>query len=269
MNTTQEVKGKVSLKHGISAQELEMLRQFMEPGDEAQLNYFPGQNSGNTFVSRKQCVMAAIESQLAEIQKSDPNKKVGLVTFNNEVVVYGDCTQDGKHIVGDNLYKMPEMLTDLAPLKIDVPLRDSYEKILFQMNKIEASGATSLGPAILSAIEIAGKGSPGSGVFICTDGLANIGLGSLDPPSEEAKQFYAELALRAKQKNLLVNIITIKGEGCKLESLSTLATETNGNVSIVNPENIGDDFANILKDEVVGLNVSVRIRLPECLRFRN
>jgi hypothetical protein len=33
MNTTQEIKGKVSLKHGISAQELEMLRQFMEPGD--------------------------------------------------------------------------------------------------------------------------------------------------------------------------------------------------------------------------------------------
>jgi hypothetical protein len=56
--------------------------------------------------------------------------------------------------------------------------------------------------------------------------------------------------------------VTIKGEGCKLEALSTLATETNGNVSIVNPENIGDDFANILKDEVVGLNVNVRIRLP-------
>jgi sRNA-binding carbon storage regulator CsrA len=46
----------------------------------------------------------------------------------------------------------------------------------------------------------------------------------------------------------MVNIVTIKGEGCKLETLSGLATQTNGNVSIVNPENIGDDFSNILKD---------------------
>lgn len=118
MNTTQEIKGKVSLKHGISAHELEMLRQFMEPGDEAQLNYFPGQNSANTFVSRKQCVMAAIESQLAEVQKSDPNKRVGLITFNNEVVIYGDCTEDAKHIVGDKLFKLPDILSDLSSLKV-------------------------------------------------------------------------------------------------------------------------------------------------------
>ena len=64
MNTTHEVKGKVNLKHGISAAEIDFLKQFMEPGDEAQLNYFPGQNTGMTYVSRKQCVMAAIENQL-------------------------------------------------------------------------------------------------------------------------------------------------------------------------------------------------------------
>jgi hypothetical protein len=100
-----------------------MLRQFMEPGDEAQLNYFPGQSSANTFVSRKQCVMAAIESQLSEIQKSDPNKKVGLVTFNNEVVVFGDCMEDSKHILGDKLYKRENILADLAPLSVKMPLK--------------------------------------------------------------------------------------------------------------------------------------------------
>jgi len=34
MTTTTEVKGKVNLKHGLSPDELEMLKQFMEPGDE-------------------------------------------------------------------------------------------------------------------------------------------------------------------------------------------------------------------------------------------
>jgi hypothetical protein len=41
-------------------------------------------------VSRKQCVIAAIESQLEEMKKKNPNRKVGVITFNNEVLVIGD-----------------------------------------------------------------------------------------------------------------------------------------------------------------------------------
>lgn len=37
-----------------------MLRQFMEPGDEAQFNYFPGANQNKTHISRKQCILSAI-----------------------------------------------------------------------------------------------------------------------------------------------------------------------------------------------------------------
>lgn len=33
MNTTSEIAGKVQLKFGLSKQEIEMLKQFMEPGD--------------------------------------------------------------------------------------------------------------------------------------------------------------------------------------------------------------------------------------------
>ena len=38
-----------------------MLKQFMEPGDEAQFNWLPGnQNQNKTFISRKQCILSAI-----------------------------------------------------------------------------------------------------------------------------------------------------------------------------------------------------------------
>lgn len=96
--------------------------------------------------------MAAIENQLNETLKTDPNKRIGLVTFNNEVVIFGDCTEDSKHILGDKLNKKVDIMADLAPLKIKNPLKESYDKILLNINKIEASGATSLGPAVLSAI---------------------------------------------------------------------------------------------------------------------
>lgn len=35
----------------------------------------------------------------------NPNKVVGLVTFNNEVVVYGDGSEDPITITGDRLFK--------------------------------------------------------------------------------------------------------------------------------------------------------------------
>ncbi len=53
--------------------------------------------------------------------------------------------------------------------------------MITNLYKTEAKGQTALGPALLSAIEVASKGSPGSSVVLCTDGLANIGVGSLDP----------------------------------------------------------------------------------------
>jgi hypothetical protein len=60
MSTTTEVAGKVNLKHGLSQEEYEMLKQFIEPGDEHQ--FLPGQKKNVTHVTRKQCVLAAIES---------------------------------------------------------------------------------------------------------------------------------------------------------------------------------------------------------------
>jgi hypothetical protein len=37
-----------------------------------------------------QCVLSAIESQINEIRKADPNRRVGFILFNNEVLVLGD-----------------------------------------------------------------------------------------------------------------------------------------------------------------------------------
>jgi len=45
---------------------------------------------------------------------------------------------------------------------------------------LEETGPTALGPALASAIALAANGNPGSSVVLCTDGLANVGLGSFD-----------------------------------------------------------------------------------------
>lgn len=70
------------------------------------------------------------------------------------------------------------------------PLGESFESLINSLSKTEAKGQTALGPALVSAIEVASKGSPGSSVVLCTDGLANIGVGSLDPFDESCSAFY-------------------------------------------------------------------------------
>ena len=83
-------------------------------------------------------------------------------------------------------------------------IKDSSETLLKHLYTIEESGQTALGPAILFSINLINSNVPGSKIIICTDGVANIGLGSIDNFSEEemekVKTFYQELGNAAKEK---------------------------------------------------------------------
>lgn len=50
--------------------------------------------------------------------------------------------------------------------------------------ELEEGGATALGPAVTVAIACA-KSSIGSRVVICTDGLANVGIGNLEGADQD------------------------------------------------------------------------------------
>lgn len=91
---------------------------------------------------------------------------------------------------------------------------------------------------------MAGQGRAGSKVVVCTDGLANVGLGSLeelktDEDHQSAENFYGgDCGLLAKDKGVEVSVMTIKGENCKLEYLSKICEQSGGEVTIVDPSNL-------------------------------
>jgi len=128
-----------------------------------------------------------------------------------------------------------------------------------------------LGPGLLISLGLAIQGKQGSKVILCTDGLANIGLGEMDTPEGLAKadEFYTSLANLAKENGVSISVITIKGEGCKLDVIGKLADVTNGSLIRVDPAEITSQFANIMKDEVLGTQVDVKLRLHKGLKFRN
>ena len=82
-------------------------------------------------------------------------------------------------------------------------INDSKKKLTDKLMGLEETGPTALGPAVATSIAMAAEGAPGSQVVICTDGLANIGLGAFDEAKtteQEAKvdEFYERLGEFAK-----------------------------------------------------------------------
>lgn len=139
---------------------------------------------------------------------------------------------------------------------------------------LEETGPTALGPAVLSSISLASEGAPGSQVVICTDGLANIGLGAFDEAKTEEEiakvdEFYERVGEFAKSKGLTINVVSIIGDECNLDSLSRLADLTGGNVERVDPVSLTTNFANILSEPIIASNVVAKVKLHKGLQFRN
>ncbi len=67
--------------------------------------------------------------------------------------------------------------------------------------RLEEGGGTALGPALYYSVLLAAR-KPGGQVLLCTDGMANLGLGRLDEDElvDEANSFYENVVQLAKSK---------------------------------------------------------------------
>ncbi|CDW82116.1 type a von willebrand factor domain-containing protein [Stylonychia lemnae] len=230
-----------------------------------------------TYVSRLQCVQSAIEKQLEEMQKCHPDRKIGLVTFNSEVTVIGDGTQIPKTIAGDNLNDYDTLLQSgiqSHQTGLQKPIKETKKHLEQKLLGLEETGPTALGPAVLTAIAMAGEGAPGSQVIVCTDGLANVGLGNFDDVFEEEQhqkidEIYDRMGEYAKSKGVTVNIVSIEGEECNIDTISRLSELTGGDVQRVNPKDLIENFSNILSLPTLATNVQVKVKIHKGLQYRN
>ena len=188
-------------------------------------------------------MQAAIESQFTDMVQGADQRKVGVVTFNGEVQIIGDGTQDPEIIAGDKLMNFEYLEENGKKQGKDAMqnlIKETKPFLSEKLMKIEETGPTALGPAALTAIAMASQGAPGSTVVLCTDGLANVGLGAwdeVDTPEEAAKveEFYERLGVLAKTKGVTINVISIAGDECNLDSLEKMAEATGGEVERVKP----------------------------------
>ena len=211
------------------------------------------------------------------MHKNNPDRKIGLVTFNNEVTIIGDGTKQPLTVTGDKLQNYDFLLKNgvESSAKLFVKsIKETKSHLQQKLMTLEETGPTALGPAVLTAISLAGEGAPGSTVIVCTDGLANVGLGSFDEVKTEEQQrkveeFYEIIGQYAKSKGVTVNIVSIEGEECNIETVSKISELTGGEVQRVSPQNLINNFSNILNLPVLATNVQLKVKIHKGLEFRN
>lgn len=221
-------------------------------------------------VSKLQCVKRAILGQIKEMKAITPNSKLVLTTFGQQVTVFknGRTVKTLKNANKVSFTDCLQFAYSLEEYYINNTVENSATVISDVVMNISTRGSTALGPGLSVSVGIAERGKPGSKVIICTDGEANIGIGSVNN-AQTATTFYEEVGNYARERGIVVNVVAIEGAECKLTCLSSLAEFTEGTLAKVNPHNLGADFAEILADRVVAFQAIATVTLHRALKFRN
>ncbi|KAM3857524.1 circularly permutated Ras protein 1 [Diretmus argenteus] len=224
------------------------------------------------YISRLQGIQDALQRALESLLQSSPHRRVALVTFNDEVVIYGDGTSTPLSLRDWALVDYDHIWQQGVAYTIPHCIAESYHQLTQKVKELIEHGATSLGPAVLASVAMASR-YPGSKVILCTDGRANIGLGEMEQiassfsSSSISPYFYRQLALQAAESGVIVSVMTFEGTDCRLAEVGRLADTTGGRVNVVNVTTVATVIQSSLMDSVLATGVTATLLAPDGVYF--
>lgn len=224
--------------------------------------------------SRLTCVMAAVEAQINQMIDQSPGRHIGLVEFESTVTVHGDGhSSDSIQVNYDDMEALVQSMANKHNSYVGRPVASAKNELLTKVLNLVPKGMTALGPGLVVSVALAVQGKAGSKVIICTDGMANQGVGAIENRDEQGQtrtdKFYEDIGLWAQRSGVSVSVISVSEADCKLSYLSNIANLTEGNVLRVNPATLVDDFANVLAERIVATEAKVRVTMHKGLKFKN
>ncbi|XP_019938339.2 circularly permutated Ras protein 1-like isoform X1 [Paralichthys olivaceus] len=223
--------------------------------------------------SRLQFVQEAVIQCVQRLSEQQPDIRVGLITFNHQVMMHGHENVTSHFLSGAELIDSDYLKEAAASFPSPPPLWQTKEFLQKQVMGLSESGTTALGPAALLAIAMASR-QPGSNVIVCTDGKANTELGNLEVEDNDAHTllsstiFYQELGEYAAMQGVTVSVLSIEGTDCRLDELGRLADRTGGKVVVSSPNRLHPEFEQIIDNRTTATHCTVTLLLPKSLRMR-
>merc|ERR1711997_584681 len=82
-------------------------------------------------------------------------------------------------------------------------------------------------------------------------------------------KWYEALGHYAMSKGIVVNIISITDDGCKLENLGKIVEITWGNLKRINPLNLAEKFSGIIENESIATKCQAKMIVHPGLKFHD
>ncbi|XP_037611239.1 circularly permutated Ras protein 1-like isoform X1 [Sebastes umbrosus] len=222
--------------------------------------------------TRLQFVQEAVLLCVQRLSQQQPDKRVGLITFNSQVTIHGNENFTSHSLCGAELTDSDFLKEAAASFPTPPPLSRTKDYLQRQVMGLSDGGTTALGPAALLTIAIASR-QPGSKVIICTDGKANTDLGNLEVEDIDARTllsstiFYQELGNYAANQGVTVSVLSIEGTDCRLDELGRLADRTGGKVVIASPNRLHSEFEQSIENRTIATHCTVTLLLPQPLHM--
>jgi len=181
--------------------------------------------------------------------------------------VIGDGSSAVVNVSGDKLNNFDSLLEEGKKVHITNNIKKTQKDLINKLYKLQESGTTALGPALVVSLGIA-SASRGNTIVLLTDGLANVGIGSMEELFTEeqqaaAEQFYRKVGELAQECGTTISITSIEGSECKMENLGLAAELSNGEVDIVDPLQLTNNFANILSKSIVATECNLIFKVHQ------
>lgn len=231
----------------------------------------PSSSGSPTYISRLEGIQDALQRALLSLLQQSPRRRVALVTFNDEVVIYGDGTSTPLTLRDWALVDYDHIWQESVAYSIPHCIAETYQQLVQRVKDLREHGATCLGPAALASVAMASR-YPGSKVILCTDGRANIGLGEMEetpslPSSLLTPYFYRQLALQAVDSGVIISVMTFEGTDCRLADVGRLADTTGGRVNIVSIGTVATEIQSASMDNILATGVTATLHGPDGVYF--
>jgi len=210
-----------------------------------------------TAISRLQCVQAAVHLQVEAIRKKQPTCPIVIVPFSTNLSIITeafDVPLDESAITNSDMDSLLREGSRFGEQALSGSVLDT-QGLIKKIWALRPTGTTALGPALAVSVGLCPRGGK---VVVCTDGLANRGVGVVKKGDTDVP-FYCDMGACAEGRGVTVSVITMEGEDCAMEHLGTVADLSGGQVEIVSPTALDSKVSDILSRQTLATNAVVSV----------